>query len=855
MKHALLLAAALSTAASAHALRPDFNVTYRAGNAAVSRLYTADFNLDGRPDLVTRNNQHSVLVSLLAADATAGPLTNVFTGTYVTHHVVGDFDEDGDPDIVVSDTTLNTVTLLPSNGDGTFGTPVASALTFSPTEIDAGDFNNDGHLDLAARSYSASCLAVLAGDGDGAFAEVSRRTLAVTAYQTALGDVDGDGKLDAAIVHDEPNFYEIHYGRNDGTFDPAVTTASAGEFMSDIVIADLDGDGDRELVSAEFTSSTVTIVFNQGARSLAAPQTYEPISYADSYGSAYSVVVGDFNEDTHADVAVAMANDQLVAVMPGDGNGGFGLTAVTSIFQRYPLWMVTADFNGDGKLDIAATTTTSFQGGVVVMTQDAGQVDVTLSAEFPTVTQGQAARFPVRAAHPYDNFFYGGGGYPRATGTVTLKEGSTVIASGPLDSEGVATLDVTSLGIGTHTLTAHYSGDSNYRSMISEAVTQKVIAESTTTTISSSSAPVIPYGSSIDLVADVTSPVAAPLDGTFRFYRDGTAMDYYGGGHSGPPASTTYYATEMGTHSFHVTYSGNADQPPSQSGVLQRTVRKATTTTTWWGWASMIAYEGQGSPSNISIDVDSETGHVNGTGTVQIYDGPALVHTTTPGTYFQVPPLAPGVHYLRAVYTGTANYEPSSSALFKYTVLANGSFFLDTYRQAGSNWLDVNGYYAGGGVSYYRRYQKINNGPWTMTQSFSSSDDVSHIVAGAVYSFRMEAYNASNQLLATSNLVTYVNLGFTDDPLMAGTFVKAVHLQELLNSVNLLRGAAGLGSMSLADFGVGYAIRASHLQAIRTAINEARVALGGGALAFNTGVVPGGPMQVIHIHELRDAVY
>jgi hypothetical protein len=99
-----------------------------------------------------------------------------------------------------------------------------------------------------------------------------------------------------------------------------------------------------------------------------------------------------------------------------------------------------------------------------------------------------------------------------------------------------------------------------------------------------------------------------------------------------------------------------------------------------------------------------------------------------------------------------------------------------------------------------------------------------------------------------------MRIGFTDDPIVPGMKIKAVHLQEIVRAANIVRGAAHLTAFSLTATAGGNVITAAEMNALRNAINEARMSLGAIPFTFIGAVAPQTPIQAIHIQELREAV-
>jgi hypothetical protein len=330
----------------------------------------------------------------------------------------GDFNGDGKPDLLTLDDNGNTagVGIMLGNGDGTFQ-PVASITTFACTlegGLVTGDFNNDGHLDFAVVSgtnggdcnFNPGTLWIFLGNGAGGFTlKASYAELGGPAYHDLAGgliaaDLRGNGHLDLLAI-DPNNGIDVFLGNGDGTFvTPTAAVAIPGPGASNSEAAwDVNDDGKLDLVVASENSGDgiyvllgngdgtfQTPVFyqqgsNSGANALAIGQlikgdhgdvvmgtgngayvyinngngTFQtPVLYGPSWID--SIVITDVNGDKKNDLVVSSYSSSAVWFMEGNGKGGF--TAGESFAtDGYPNNVVVADFNDDKKLDFATSNT------------------------------------------------------------------------------------------------------------------------------------------------------------------------------------------------------------------------------------------------------------------------------------------------------------------------------------------------------------------------------------------------------------------------------------------------------------------------------------------------------------------
>jgi hypothetical protein len=275
----------------------------------------------------------------------------------------GDFDNSGKLGMAVADLSEQNVWVLTGNGDGTFTIPtsfVDSTGTYTNT-LAVGDFLGNGNLDLAvANSLGGWPVDIALGCGDGSFNQgpVSANANVAGAYMPVVGDFNGDGKPDLAVTGGGYGYIAsvvtILLGNGDGTFNLGQNpTFATGPNPWAIAAADFNGDGRLDLVITNYNSNTITILLGNGDGTLT-PAPGSPVTVGQNPGA---VAVGDFNSDGKTDLVVANQTDNTLTILLGNGDGTFTPAASSPVaLGTVPFSLAVADFNGSGRLGLAVSS-------------------------------------------------------------------------------------------------------------------------------------------------------------------------------------------------------------------------------------------------------------------------------------------------------------------------------------------------------------------------------------------------------------------------------------------------------------------------------------------------------------------
>ncbi len=527
-------------------------------------------------------------------------------------------------------TSLGSASL--SSGQATFTISTLSAGTHSITAVYQG-----------STSFASSTTTALSQ-------VINRATTATTLTSSASTAVFGQAVTFTAIV--------------------AAVAPGAGTPSGSVTFLD----GSTSLGSASLASGHATLTLSTlsaGTHSITA--VYQgSTSFASSTTTALSQVI---NRATTATTLTSSASTAVfgqavtftaivAAVAPGAGTPGGSVTFLdgsTSLgsaslssgqasFTISTLSLGTHSITAvyQGSTSFASSTTTSLSQVI----NPATTATTLTSSASPTVS-GQAVTFTaiVAAVAP-------GAGTP--SGSVTFLDGSTSLGSASLSS-GQASFTISTLSLGTHSITAVYQGSTSFASSTTTALSQVINQATTATTLTSSASPTV-TGQAVTFTAivAVVAPGAGTPSGSVTFIDKTTTLGSVT--LSSGQATFTISTLNAGTHSITAAYHGNSNFTPSSTAALGQTVNQATTATTLTSSASTTVFgqavtftatvatvaPGSGTPGGSITFLDGTTA----LGSASLSNGQAI---------FTISTLSGGTHSVSAVYQGSTNFVSSSS--------------------------------------------------------------------------------------------------------------------------------------------------------------------------------------------------
>ena len=534
----------------------------------------------------------------------------------------------GTVELLDGSTELATFTLV--NGSAQF---IDTSLTVGSHSISA-IYSGDSSFTSSSSSASVqvmqdgTALSLQSGGTVNFGQSVSLSALLSTANSTPVGPsgfvtffdgnnaigtqpLDSSGNAALSIVL-APGTHTIaaHYS-GDGNF-LASSSASVSQTVNvEPTTATLTGGGTSNF--GQSVSFSVAIAFADSESTM--PTGF--VSFVDG-STTLATVALDATGHASALLTPGVGNHSITAVYSGDGNFGRSTSnAVTQVVNPEP---TTLALTASGSSTITFSATLSFPDNETL----------------------------------------------RTTGTVTFLDGSTVLGTGSVDATGRAFFSTSTLSVGSHAITAQYSGDGNYAASASAPFDEVINKASSSVGISSSSA-TANFGTAVTFTATVTPSSAT---GTVTFSDGSTVL-----GTATIIAGKATFKTStlsLGSHSITATYSGDATFAGSASAALAQLIKLAAPVATKTTLTASSSTGVLGQNMSFTATVASKPGMV-ATGTVTFRDGSTLLGSAAlsgGSASFTTSALVLGANSITATYNGDANDQGSTSAAVSVFVSA-----------------------------------------------------------------------------------------------------------------------------------------------------------------------------------------
>jgi len=595
--------------------------------------------------------------------------TNYDTNVWGWEVLQADINGDGNVDIVVVQGQSHYLSIFLGNGNGTFTQqPDIDLAAYGPTGITAADLNADGKMDLAVSVddwTNAVGILVLLGNGNGTF---QAPTLVVSSDQqhswpgeVKAVDINQDGKVDLVYADTGLGTVGILFGKGDGTFFASVDyPLNPNPFA--LALADLNGDGTLDAVVSSLSFPGMTVSLNSSGSVVALDSAPNPSAVSESvtFTATVSATVTGAKSGPTGSVTFS-EGVSVLGVAPISAGAATAQLSNLSIGSH----SIIASYPGDSNFQAASSAAI-----VQVVSKSSSQVNLVSSLN-PSIS-GQSVIFTASVSSAT------AGVTLSPSGSVMFKDGSTVLGTATIVL-GNVTFTASNLSVGSHSITASYSGDASFQSSTSTALTQIVnaVKNGSQTTLSSSLNPTT-SGQTVIFTATVaasTQGVSTIPSGTVTFSDGVTALGT--SNLAAGQATLTVSTLSVGSHAITATYSGDSAFLTSTSTVLTQVVSSAKT-------ASVTTLASSANPANsrqsitFTATVASGVGSVNTTptGSVVFQDGGASLGSRTLSggkATLKVSDMLAGTHVITAVYSGDATFAASTGTLNQVIVRGNES--------------------------------------------------------------------------------------------------------------------------------------------------------------------------------------
>ncbi len=332
-------------------------------------VLVTDTNGDGYDDIITANGAAgSVSLALGNGNGTfktAISLTPATTGGRITSLAYADYDGDSKKDIIYNDVINNRIGIFTGNGNGTFKTNIASYELGArrADKIIAANFDADGAAEIVATDVSANSLTVLLGNGAGSFKNSTTASITLLGstaetFDIAALDYNNDGSMDIAATFTNRAGIAIVQGNGNGTFAAATSTASSLGAGAELKVADVNADGLSDLVATETTlRMAVGVASGSTYVSIQNAATGLEESYTETAAGVTAgvrVALGDIDGDGVEETITASGSTLTIK--------GLTINMQGSPFTGDAISIATGDLDGDGKTDIAVGQLTATPG-------------------------------------------------------------------------------------------------------------------------------------------------------------------------------------------------------------------------------------------------------------------------------------------------------------------------------------------------------------------------------------------------------------------------------------------------------------------------------------------------------------
>jgi hypothetical protein len=327
-------------------------------------VVSADINGDNKPDLISANfgtNTLTIYTNNGAGGFVIASSPGVGSGPQCV--IAADVNGDNKPDLISANYNGHSLTILTNNGNGQFVLASSPTVGNQPACVIAADVNGDNKLDLITANYGDGSLTVLTNNGRGSFSLAATIPVGGQPVAVAAADLDGDHKIDLISANHGDGTLSVLQNDGAGGFTLACTP-NVSSAPDGVIVTDVDGDGRLDLVSVCSLDGSISVDYNDGDitdfNGPSNPGTGWPVD-----GGPVSVIATDVNSDGRSDLVTANFTTNTMSILANIGAHGMAMATSPGV-GRGPRCVAAADVNGDGKMDLITANDTD--GTLTVLT-------------------------------------------------------------------------------------------------------------------------------------------------------------------------------------------------------------------------------------------------------------------------------------------------------------------------------------------------------------------------------------------------------------------------------------------------------------------------------------------------------
>lgn len=322
-------------------------------NKSIGHPLIADFTGDGKTDVIGSSRNFSFIGDLTLYKNLSEPDSIIFESSKLGMKMwgdpgYGDFNGDGEMDLVVAESEDTTILILLNNGNGTFTShPQVADAAY---DFRSADLDGDDDIDIVAFNILDYSAYLMINDGSGTFTSQPLFSNEDDEFNIDLGDLDGDTDIDIVVLFNGFFNGRIIEWENKGNnvFSDRPLRSAAISGIENVQVVDIDQDGDNDIAYSSFESAKVLALINKG------PNFFTDQDLAQGTGAVRNFDIADFNTDGIMDIIIG-CNSSSCTYNEGLSATGFDYSS-EAISQVQPMFFIAhGDFDDDDDPDLVVS--------------------------------------------------------------------------------------------------------------------------------------------------------------------------------------------------------------------------------------------------------------------------------------------------------------------------------------------------------------------------------------------------------------------------------------------------------------------------------------------------------------------